>query len=120
MPHFERELRVAHQNFEARDQAVEILRRNQIAGMLVDYDVVSGADASCHHRATARHCFQRHQPETLPTLRRDDDANAPEPERDLSRGPFTEKVDALRQTSSRDDALEVSCKLEFGPVSRRQ
>src|SRR5918993_3291028 len=110
LPHFERELRIAHQNFEAGDQAVEILGRNKIAGMLVDYNVVSGADASCHYRTAARHCFQRHQPKTLPTLRCDDDANAPKPERDLSRGPFTEKPDPLRQTSSRDDALEVSCK----------
>src|SRR5687768_15303859 len=95
LPHSDRELRVAHQNFQAGDQAVEILRRNKIAGMLVDYNVMSGADASCHHRAAARHRFQRHQPETLPTLRRNDDANAPKPQRDLSRRPFTEKPDAL-------------------------
>src|ERR687897_3112939 len=99
--HLDRELRFTHQNFEARQQAVEILRRNKIAGMLVDYNVVSGADASCHHRTTACHCFQRHQPETLPTLRCDDDAHPSKPNRDLSRGSFLEKPDALRQTSSR-------------------
>src|ERR687898_3252107 len=106
LPHRKRELRIAHQIFEARQQAVEILRRNKIAGMLVDYKVVSGADASCHHRTAARHCFQRHQPETLPALRCDDDAHAPKPERNLSRGPFPEKADTLRQTSSRDAAFK--------------
>jgi hypothetical protein len=74
--------------------------------MLVGYNVVSGTDASRHHSTTTRHGFQRDQAETLPTLRRDNDANASKPYGNLSRRPFPEKTDSVCKTGGRNDAFE--------------